>query len=140
MRKAVAILDILNTLLVLALLASLFFPVYNTNRDKKGYEESVYNLKSLARALEKSYLETGSYPVFESLSDISGSDSVLITEGYLDQVPTEDFWGRAFIGTGDDKGYNLKGFGITSRSKSIVREHPDFSFTKGVKLKKKGQK
>ncbi|PIE02515.1 MAG: hypothetical protein CSA81_06795 [Acidobacteria bacterium] len=140
MRKAIAILDILNTLLILALLASLVFPVYKTNRDKEGYAESVRELKSIAIALEKNYLETGAYPAFSSLADISQPDSILIAEGYLKEVPTTDYWGRKFKGTGDEKGYKLEGFGITSRSESIVRDHPDYFFVKGAKLKKKSKK
>lgn len=140
MRKAFAILDILNIVLIIALLASLMVPVYRAGKNKEGYAASVLDLKSIAIALEKNYLETGSYYTFSNISEITSSDSVLIKEGYLKTVPTVDAWGRAFKGEGDEKGYKLEGYGIPTRSQSLMREHPDYSFSTGLKFKQKGKR
>ena len=140
MRKAFALLDILNAILILALVASLFVPVYRAEKNKAGYAESLLNLKSIAIAIEKNYLETGAYVAFEKLADISGPESVLVKEKFLKEIPTKDFWDRTFKGSGDEKGYKLEGYGIPTRSQSLMREYPDYSFSTGLKLQQKGKR
>jgi len=140
MRKAVALLDILNVILILALIASLFVPVYRAEKNKVGYSESVLDLKSVAIAIEKHYLETGSYLTFTGLSEIANSDSILVQEGFLKDFPQKDYWGRDFKGTGDESGYKLEGYGIPTKSQSLMRDYPDYTFTTGVKYKQKGKR
>lgn len=140
MRKAFGILDILNVVLVLALLASLFVPVYRAEKNKKGYKQSLLALKSVAIAIEKNYLETGAYCSFPTLAEISGPDSVLVKEGFLKTIPKTDYWSRPYKGKGDENGYKLEGFGIPTRSQSLMAEYPDYSFTTGLKLKQKGKR
>jgi type II secretory pathway pseudopilin PulG len=136
MKKGFHIFDFLNILLILALLASLAVPVWKAEQDKIKYKQSVADLKSISSALEKFYLETGSWLAFAQLSDISSTSSVLVQEGYLAQIPANDRWNRPFQGTGSENGYELKGYAIPTRSPSLMRAHPDYTIVTGGKLKK----
>jgi len=134
------LIDIAIAICVLALLASFIVPVYKGKEDRVKYKRSVAELKRVAEAMEKHYLESGRYPVFESWAEIAGTDNPLVQGEYIEKVPQSDQWDRSFIGKSSETEYKLEGFSIPSNNKKVVSKFPDYHFKTGAKLVQKGKK
>ena len=134
MNRAFSLIEILIVLAILGLIASLVVPVVKRNKDKAAYEVSVINLYQVAKAMEKHYLETGKYPVFQKWDEVTGVDSPL--KEYLNDVPTEDGWGRKYTVNSSESEYELGGFGISGK---LGVAYPDFTYVPGPKRKTAGQ-
>ncbi|MCB1050854.1 MAG: type II secretion system protein GspG [Acidobacteria bacterium] len=140
MKKGFGIIDILNGILILALAASFVVPVIKQKDEKAKYKESVKMLRQVAAAMERHYLETGSYPVFENFSEIAGTGSSLVSGEYIENVPGTDAWGRPFQGKSDGKEYTLEGFSVRSSNEKMVSQYNDYKFSTGSKFNMKGQR
>lgn len=137
--RGVGLVDVANAILILALIASFFVPVYQAKQGKTKYEASVMMLDEVSDALEKHYLETGVFPVFENWSQLAKPGNALEEEGYIDSVPAEDAFGRPFIGKSDGASYKIEGQSITSYNEKLVKKYPDYWFNTGGKFKQKGK-
>jgi type II secretory pathway pseudopilin PulG len=133
--KAFSLAEVLIALGIIALMASLIFPVMQGNRERAAYNVSVTNLKEVAKAMEKHYLEKGQYPVFANWNELAASDSPLLE--YVNEVPKTDEWGRPFsIVESTDAGYIFEGLSAKGRLKE---EYPDYTFETNVRYKQKGK-
>ena len=136
MKRAFSLIEVLIVIAILGLIASLIVPQVRNNTDKAKYRLSVLNLQEVAKAMEKHYLEKGVYPVFASWSDLAAGESPLLE--YLNDIPTGDQWGRRYnIQASTESEYIFEGFKIEGK---LGIEYPDYAFTNGAKLKKKGKK
>ena len=135
-KRAFSLIEVLIVIAIIALGASLVLPVVKGNKDKANYVVSRDNLYSIGKAMEKSYLETGSYPVFKDWGQVSAADSPL--NEFLNQVPANDAWGRPFnVAESTEKGYKFEGLSIQGK---LAKEHPDYYVVNGPKMKNKGDK
>lgn len=133
--KAFSLAEVLIALGIIALMASLIFPVMQGNRERAAYNVSVTNLKEVSKAMEKHYLEKGVYPVFANWSELSAEDSPLLE--YVNEVPKGDEWGRPFtIVESTDAGYTFEGLSAKGKLKT---EYPDYTFETNVRFKQKGK-
>jgi len=138
--KAFSLIDVAITICILALLSSFIFPVWAQKDNRTKYLESVLELGEVAGAMEKHYLETGAYPVFDDWSAFaSASENPLIMEEYIREIPQADKWGRPFAGQSNGEEYKLEGFSVSSRNQKQVSLYPDYSYKQGAKLTRKGQ-
>ena len=133
--KAFSLAEVLIALGIVALLASLIYPVMQANREKAAYKVSVANLKEVAKAMEKHYLERGAYPVFANWGELSSADSPLLE--YLNEIPKEDAWGRPFsIQESTEGTYTFEGLSAKGKLKT---EYPDYTYDTNVRFKQKGR-
>lgn len=127
--RAFSLIEILIALAIIALIASLVVPVVNQRRDKAAYQVSVLNLYEVAKAMEKHYLETGNYPVFNTWDDVVAQESPL--REYLNDLPQTDGFGRPYrVETSTDKEYKFEGFSIEGRLKN---QFPDYAYETDLK-------
>ena len=138
--RGIGLIDVAISICVVSLALSFVLPVYHSIECKVKYEKSVMQLKSVSDAMEKHYLETGRFPVFENWSQLAVPDSPLVTEGYVEKIPAQDAFGRPFQGQCDGTTYELKGMSIISFNKKLVSNYPDYSFKTGAKFTQKGKK
>jgi len=130
-RKGFSLIEVLIVIAILALIASLVVPMVQRNRDEAAYEVSVMNLIQVGKAMEKHYLETGSYPVFASWNEVAAEDSPL--REYINEIPT-DGKGRPYrVVESTENDYVFEGLGIGYNK----NDQSDFTVSAGVKLKKK---
>lgn len=139
-KRAFSLIDVAIIICIVALLASFIFPVWTQKENREKYLQSVVDLGNISKAMEKHYLETGTYPVFDDWTEFANRpNNPLIAEGYIDEIPKTDRWGRPFTGESNGEEYVLRGFSVTSRNEKFVNLYPDYSYSTGAKLKRKGQ-
>lgn len=139
-KSAFSLVDVGIAICTIALIASFVVPVWKGKNDRLRYEQSVEALNTVSEAMEKHYLETGTYPVFEDYAEITAPANPLVANEYIDEVPATDAWGREYFGSCDGKEYEIHGFSITSHNEKIVAKYNDYSFRTGNKFKMKGKK
>ncbi len=135
-KRAFSLIEILIAIAIVALAASLAIPVVNGNRDRAAYRISVINLKSVGKAMEKHFLETGAYPVFTSWAEVSGTESPLLE--YLNEIPKKDGFNRPYeVKHCDETSYEFLGFSIKGK---LAEDFPDYRLVTNAKIKTKSQK
>lgn len=129
--RAFSLIEILIVLAILGLIASLVYPMVTQSRDKAAYQTSMANLYQVAKAMEKHYLETGKYPVFQSWDELVTSDKL---KEYITDIPKTDNFNRPYrLENSTETEYEIAGFSIDGK---LSKEFPDYSFS--TNLKKKG--
>lgn len=137
-QRGFGLIDVAIAICIIALILSFVIPVYKTGESRQKYGESVLMLKKVSEAMEKHFLETGSYPVFDNFADFAMSENTLISEEYLSTVPAKDAFGRPFQGKSDGQTYELQGMSIISFNEKLVANFPDYTFKTGAKFVQKG--
>lgn len=133
--KAFSLAEVLIALGIIALMASLIFPVMQGNRERAAYNVSVTNLKEVSKAMEKYYLEKGVYPVFSNWDEVAASDSPLLE--YVNEIPKADEWNRPFtVKESTESGYMFEG--LSAKGK-LAEEYPDYTYETNVRFKQKGK-
>lgn len=131
-KRAFSLIEILITIAIIGLAASLVVPVVQGNRNKSAYEVSIINLGSVAKAMEHHYLEKGAYPELKTWDDLAGENSPLAE--YLNEIPATDAFDRKYnVKESTPEGYIFEGFKIPGK---LGKDFPDYSFSTGAKLKK----
>lgn len=133
--KAFSLAEVLIALGILALMASLIYPVMQGNRERAAYNVSSSNLRAVSRAMEHHYLERGAYPVFANWTEVSASDSPLLE--YANEIPKTDEWGRPYtIVESTESAYVFEG--LSAKGKQAT-EYPDYTVETGGRFKQKGK-
>ena len=131
-KRAFSLIEVLIAIAIVALAASLVYPIVRGNKDRAAYQISMVNLGAVSKAMERHYLETGKYPVFSNWDELSAEASPLLE--YVNEIPKTDGFGRAYnIKESNEEGYTLEGFAASGKLK---KECPDYAYSTGQKFKK----
>ncbi|HTW89642.1 MAG TPA: type II secretion system major pseudopilin GspG [Candidatus Binataceae bacterium] len=111
------LIEIMVVILILGLLATIVVQSLRGSIDKAKRTKAEADISSLKTALDRYYLDNGSYPTTDQglQALISAPTSGQIPTnyeqgGYIERVPP-DPWGHAYFYQSDGNGYILKSFG-----------------------------